>query len=228
MENDPLHYKAEVESVIVDLNHYSEIGSTDNWWFKGKNELVKSFIKGKSLNVGGGLTDIGDVIVDNDKRVVEMNPKAKFGNAYGLPDESNSFDTVIISDVLEHLKYDELAVNEIKTVLKERGIVIVTVPAYKFLFSEHDEILGHYRRYNKGMLEDLFKKAGFKTKKLCYWNFFLFPGVVLVKLLSKGLNLKKTNKFVDSFFLAILKLENILIKYINFPFGGTVFGVFEK
>lgn len=212
----------------MDLLHKKLLGEEENWWFKAKNELVKSFIRGKSLDIGGGLNQLGDVIIDNDEEVLKKNPKAKKGNAYGLPVEDNSFDTVIFSDVLEHLKHDYLAVKEAKKALKKNGRVIVTVPAYQFLFSEHDDLLGHYRRYTKGSLKKVFEEQGFKTVKLSYWNFFLFPGVVLVKLSTDGLNLNRTNSFINQAFYSILRLENRLIKKINFPYGGTVFGVFEK
>ena len=81
-----------------------------------------------------------------------------------LPFKSSTFDLVCAFDVLEHVQNDNIAVKEIFRVCKKNGHVFVTVPAYEFLWSEHDEVNQHFRRYNKNNLQDLFKTQENNTK----------------------------------------------------------------
>ena len=122
-----------------------------NFYFRYKRELLESMIEGSCLNVG-----CGSHIIKNAVNIDEGLPS--------LPYEDNSFDTVICSDVLEHIGKHKLAIGELLRVARRK--VIITVPAYSWLYGEYDKLLGHRRRYNTNDF------SGFEIKHL-FW--FLTP-----------------------------------------------------
>ena len=142
----------------------------------------------------------------------------------------DKFDVICLFDVLEHIKNDNKLIKKICDSLKNEAFLFLSVPAYNFLFSNHDRAMNHFRRYNKKQLVFLLEKSGFKIIKSNYWNFFLFPCVLLMRLLKSFLNLffKKESyqseasdlPILDNrIFYKILMFENYLIKRnFRFPF----------
>ena len=146
--------------------------------------------------------------------------------------KENTFDFIIASDILEHIKEDSKAIQEYKRILNKGGKLIVFVPAFQFLWSEHDEICHHFRRYKRQELKDLISK-NFEIKRISFWNFTLFPIISLVKIIYSLINKKsdqlyKTNKFSNTILYYLLKIENQILKKINFPFGISLFCIAEK
>ena len=70
--------------------------------------------------------------------------------------------------------------------LKKDGYILITVPAYQFLYSKKDKVLGHYRRYNKKSLRN--ELDAFKIKKISYFNTFLFFPIMLITIMNKIFN----------------------------------------
>jgi len=149
-------------------------------WLKEKTNLIASLIHGKKvLEVGCGTgnliqflsrnnldicgSDYSSIYLDKAK---EKNPNVKFFKADLLDKPSwkeyhNSFDTVIASEVIEHIEYDLEALKTIHTLVKPNGVVILTVPAFNFLYSSLDKKIGHFRRYSKKSICKVVEKAGF-------------------------------------------------------------------
>ena len=75
-----------------------------------------------------------------------------------LPYRNESFDFVSALDVLEHIKNDHLAISEISRIVKKSGIVVITVPHRMKYYTNQDQIIGHYRRYEIDEMVDLFRK----------------------------------------------------------------------
>lgn len=234
---------------------YRDLKNGSIFWFKGKKDLIDILIKKtnfigslKILNVGVGVGDdlsviskFGDVYaIDIDHNALSLVPKElvkekKLCDVCSLPYENNFFDLVIAFDVLEHVEDDVLAVSEIKRVLKKNGKFIITVPAFNFLYSKHDEKLGHFRRYNKKRLQSLM--GGFSCQMIGFWIFILFFPAFLIRYLQKAnINLIKDEStvfikfnFLNIFFEKILRIENWFIKKgVSFPFGLTIYGIFKK
>ena len=222
----------------------------NNFWFYRKTEFIGILIERlklnkniKILNVGAGtgndiemLNKFGKVVVlDIDPKALNLIPDGQveekiIGDVCCLNLPHNSFDMVVAFDVLEHIKDDDLAVDQIKHFLKPDGIFIFTVPAYSFLFSSHDKYLGHYRRYNKKDLISLFQK--FEKIELGNWFFFLFPIISLHRLINKNRKYKeiKIPKIIDFIWNnIILKNENLLFKFgLRYPWGSTFYGIYKK
>lgn len=225
-----------------------------HFWFLGRRQLI-IWLLGKSqhspvdiiaeLGCGTGYhlkywLDFGRQVFGIDRlmsaTVSNLHRNEKIytlqGNICALPLASNSVDTVISLDVLEHVP-DEEAVDEIKRVIKPNGNVILTVPAMPWLWSIRDETAGHRRRYTPTTLRNLFEKKGFSINYINYYQCFLFPLVLIVRLLGrKKANLEleeKPNKWVNAFLSFITKIEFRLIKIgISLPWGSSLVLVARK
>ena len=118
--------------------------------------------------------------------------------------------------------------------LKKGGVILITVPAFEFLFSSKDRVLKHFRRYRKSSLTKLVKK-NFLIKKISYFNFFLFfPiafSILYLKLKnSKFINFAEStpNYFVNLLLKKIFSAEKYFLRNINFPFGISLLLVAKK
>lgn len=89
--------------------------------------------------------------------------------------EGERFDLIFMLDVLEHLDDDQAALREATRLLAPGGRIVVTVPAFKFLWSKHDDVSMHKRRYTRDELAQAFAGAGLPLAKLTYFNAYLFP-----------------------------------------------------
>ena len=98
-----------------------------------------------------------------------------WGTLEDLAFPDGSIDAIGIFDVLEHLERPEQVMAEIQRVLKRGGLLITTVPAHQWLFSDFDLSIGHFRRYSRKSLEELLTKNGFTSNRIQ----FLFLGLVL-------------------------------------------------
>lgn len=151
----------------------------------------------------------------------------------GFGDEK--FDLIFLFDVLEHVEDDLSALIEIKKRLNENGKLILTVPAYQFLFGKFDVESFHFRRYNMGNISKLVNTSGFKINFSSYFNFWLFPLVLISRLIEKLLNRSSghavTNQnasFTNSLFYKIMSSERKWLRNKNsFPCGSSIILIAE-
>ncbi len=99
-----------------------------------------------------------------------------------IPFAGEKFDLICLFDVLEHIEEDLDTLIAVKKLLAERGRILITVPAYRWLWSAHDEFLHHKRRYNTSEIKAKTKEAGLRALKISYFNSLLFPLVALVRI----------------------------------------------
>jgi len=153
----------------------------------------------------------------------------------------DSYDIVGSFDVLEHIADDEKALREIYTALKPGGYILLTVPAYPFLWSHFDEVSHHQRRYKKKELMDKLERNGFTVLKASFFMCFLFPLIAASRILGKVFNRKKTEKseigtsmetrtipVFNELFLDILRLERYFLRYMVLPFGSSLLIIASK
>jgi len=151
-----------------------------------------------------------------------------------LPYPSESFDVVVILDVLEHLKDDSAGLNEIKRVLVPGGRAIITVPAFMFLWSITDVLSEHYRRYTRREICAAVKKTGLHIQRATYFNTFLFPAIAAVRLSVRVFRIKMKSEtrvggsIGNAIFYALFRLESFLLPYVSFPFGVSVLIIAQK
>ena len=130
----------------------------------------------------------------------------------------NSYDSIICSEVLEHIKDDLTALRIILSLLKPNGVLIITVPALNSLYSKFDKNVGHYRRYSMKSVCNIVNQAGFVIEKTRYWNFLgMFGWLFLFRLLKQDIK-KTSHQILGSILGNWLKLESKII----FPLGQTI------
>lgn len=242
------------------LKKFNEIERA-HWWWEGRRELIKILIsKGspkKILDVGCGAGETLRYLeklfpkatvygVDNSAKAVKYSMSRGHKNvvradALKLPFKDNFFDVVLFLDVLEHIRDHQKALNEAKRVLKKGGEVIITSPALSFIWSAFDDNQGHKRRYTRREIRNLSTKANMKMNFISYFNFFLSPPIIAIRLLSKvsafkhlsnydrGFNYDIAFKhYLNSFLRKIFVSEIKLINTINYPIGISIIAVLEK
>jgi len=224
-----------------------------NWWYLGRRVIVtrlwqKYFTQkpGKVLDVGCG-TGEGKSIVDNMLDGIDESEEAlniakqkgyailTKGSADNLPFPDNSYSGILMLDVLEHISDDVRALSECVRVLEAKGTMLITVPAYQWLWSGHDEVFGHERRYTRKDLVEKIKNTGFEIIFSSYYVAFLFPVIVLYRAIERTFINRRTShffyipKFLNNLLLFVLKTESILLeKNIKFLFGSSIVVVARK
>jgi len=162
-------------------------------------------------------------------------------DAKKLPFEDHTFDYILLLDVLEHIKDDAAVLIEAGRVLKKDGKIIITTPALQFIWSEHDSEQGHFRRYVRRRIRKIASTAKLSVNRISYFNFFLSPAIIGIRLLSRlkpfdrfgkfdsKLNFNVAKKtFVNELLKLIFVSEIKLLKYVSYPFGISIFAILEK
>ena len=127
----------------------------------------------------------------------------------------NKFDSILAVNVLEHVENDEFAFAQLYNMLKEKGTLVVLVPAYKFLYNIIDKNIGHYRRYTKKELESKVRKTGFIIDKIFYFNSLGLIGWYLNGNLLKNPKVSGTG-------LKVLDTVVPVLKYTERIFGKRI------
>lgn len=135
------------------------------------------------------------------------------------------FDSIVYIDVLEHIEDDLIELNQCSRHLYNGGNIIVLSPAHKNLFSPFDISVGHYRRYDKKMLQNLAGES-LKLKKVFYLDCFgLFLNLANRLLLRKSMPSSRQIQFWDGL---VVPISKIFDPVFNFKLGKSVIGIFEK
>lgn len=246
----------------METDQYQKMASREstNFWYVGRREILSEAIsrhwrQQKSqqiLDVGCGtggnlslLAKYGEVTgVDFSSEA--LNFAAKTGlkhlfeaTATALPFADESYDLVVALDVLEHVQDDEKALKEFFRILKPGGLLLLTVPAYKFLWSNHDEVLHHVRRYSHteilvkltnsrfGIVEHTyFVMLGVGERLMKKVKYFLFPNKN--KSTFKKADKMDFPKSVNNLLLFILRCEKYLLRYCRLPFGTSILVMAQK
>ncbi|MDL2341613.1 MAG: class I SAM-dependent methyltransferase [Patescibacteria group bacterium] len=227
------------------------------WWHLGRLRIVETYIKKisndrkdiKILNVGCGtggtislLEKYGRVenvdISDDAIAFMRQNGFKNVSKVTGieLPYNDNEFDIIVALDVLEHIEDDSKALNEWRRVLKPRGNILITVPAYQWLWTSHDTSLQHFRRYTVTSLRSRAAEVRLTAVRQSYAFVFSLPLVVSFRFLNKLLGRKVTEdtSYVDvpngvnNLFTRFLYLEAILHRFLKFPAGTSVITLLRK
>jgi SAM-dependent methyltransferase len=178
-----------------------------------------------------------DICYDSVKKLTDRGMKQI--NIHALV-SNETYDLVCAFDVIEHVADDYLACSEMKRVCKTGGIVLVTVPAFSSLWSHHDVINHHFKRYKTNELKQLFSKNG-EIQFLSYFNSWLFIPIWLIRTISnKFPNLFKRDGsgsdhsmfklgFLNTVLYYLFLSENAFLKNkISLPFGVSALVSWRK
>jgi len=248
-----------------DIND-NEIWAQNFFWSISRNRLFKKIVfdnlkrtgKTKYLEIGCATGDFIRQISENKNLEItgsEIYLKAlvqiqkhfpavhfiQYDVTKGIIDEQ--FDIISAFDVIEHIENDVVAIANINQMLRKEGCLIVTVPQHQFLWGNLDDILKHKRRYSRKDLVTKLQENGFDISFATSFLFFLFPLMLISRLLDKGghksgcneedsLALDKRVKFTNSLnriFDFFMRIDEFLIQLgISLPFGGTLVVIAKK
>lgn len=179
-----------------------------HWWFRGRRAvylgLLRHHLGGArparildlGCGVGGflpGLAELGGTVVasDFDRASLALCRARGFhasvaADGYALPFRDGVFELVCLFDALEHIPDEGRALAEVRRVLAPGGRVLVTVPAYPFLYANNDRVARHCRRYTRASLRAALAGAGFTLERNTHANVFLFPLILPTVLALKA------------------------------------------
>ena len=218
-----------------------------HWWFRGRLAVILATLRRalpprrlRLLELGCGtgnvlaaLSEFGDAVgMDANADLVAAGRAAGLEVRLGhLPDDLGVApgwaEVVLLLDVIEHVDDDVATLRAARAAVAEGGLLVVTVPAYRWLWSGHDEVLGHRRRYTAGELRAAVERAGFTVLRVSYFNAVLFP-LLLAARAWKGLrgdrghDLHRPAAPLNGLLERIFAFERHLVPRARLPFGSSL------
>lgn len=244
-----------------------------HWWFASRTRAILAYLDryvgpGKDLRVldiGCGAANMthhlrhyGRVVgVDNNPKPLEVarqrGLEAYQGTADNLPFGDCEFDVITLLDTVEHVPAEDKVFEECRRVLcapdaargKPGGKLLVTVPAFMFLWSHNDVINMHQRRYTAPELRGKLERHGFRVLRISYNNFFVFPLAASLILLRRGraepelasphfdedsyqVEMEAAAPLLNSALTGVGKVETALLRHVSLPFGTSIIAIAER
>lgn len=226
-----------------------------HWWFRARRAIVQSLLDhlgqqraGAVLDLGCGtggnlplLANYGAVYgVDASDEAVTMASARGIGEIYPgrlpdrLPDRLElpelGYGLVTLFDVLEHIEDDHAALQRAAALLGQGGRLVITVPACRFLWSEHDRSHHHFRRYSRRQLQSLIDEAGLSCDYIGYYNTLLFPLVASMRLFKRLSGMQGDEErmppgWLNRLLLQIMAAERFLLPHVSLPFGVSLIAI---
>jgi len=192
----------------MDAEVYDALAAIEDghWWFRGRRAVLWAMLRragtpppGPTLDAGCGtggnlreFAALGPIVgIDvapeavaycrarglGDVRVADFDP---------LPFADGTFSRLLATDVLEHVEDDAQALRELYRVAVPGARLVITVPAYQWLFSDHDRSHHHHRRYTLGRIAGRARAAGWTPVVATYFNTALLPPIAAVRLAERA------------------------------------------
>ncbi len=218
-----------------------------HWWFLGRRAVILAEMTRRLPARGVRLAELGcgsggmlEALGRFGTAVgVEMDPALRARarergldvRAGALPDaiplEPGRWDAVCLFDVLEHVDDEAGALAACRRLLAPGGRLFVTVPAYAWLWSRHDELLGHRRRYTARALRRAAERGGYTVERLTYFNTLLAPPIMAVRLARAALrrpghDLDRPAPLLNRALAACFSSEARLLRWVSPPFGISI------
>jgi SAM-dependent methyltransferase len=232
------------------------------WWFVGRRELIRELLlravprlstcdsRLSILDIGCGtgatltaISDLGMVIgVDRSPEALRLCRRRGLrhlvlAEGQSLPVVSGSADVVLALDLLEHIEDDAAACREFARVLRPGGLLLVTVPAHPWLWSEHDEALDHLRRYRAKRFRRILLEAGVALERLSPVITTLLLPIAALRLVQRVLPRKRgapetafiiPPRAINWVLTTLLRLERLWLRRFNLPVGVSLFAVARR
>jgi SAM-dependent methyltransferase len=226
-----------------------------HWWFAGRRAIIRSLIETRidrrdgmrileaGCGTGGNLSllrEYGELTAfeyDADAREYARASSGMDVTHGALPDGighiAGTFDLIALFDVLEHIEQDREAARALASKLAKGGAMLVTVPALQFLWSDHDRLHHHHRRYSRRQLVDTLEAGGLRVEYVSYFNSLLLPVAILQRLASRfsggasdpnALPPASLNRLLTSIFTS----ERQVLKRGTLPIGLSLCAICRK
>ena len=233
---------------------YEQMAELDqrHWWYRARREVLAALIRREArppanarvLEIGCGtghnLTMLGEfgsvdaLELDDEARAVAEQRLGKSVMRAPLPElagvPERHYDLIGAFDVIEHIDDDQAALASIAGRLKPGGKLVVTVPAHQWMWSAHDVVNHHKRRYSKRALRALVQGSSLKLERSGYFNSLLFPLAVAERLSSKlrgkdDADLSLPPRLLNAALERVFALERHLVARLPLPPGLSLFAV---
>jgi SAM-dependent methyltransferase len=231
----------------------------EHWWFRARRRVLRDLLvhlewpqQPRILEIGVGPGHNLLEIYPSDSRVEGVEPDEGLAEIAAarvpvpvfnatidrLPPEigDGSYDGVALFDALEHIKDDVGALQIVNRKLRTSGRIVLSVPAYMWLWGQQDVVNQHHRRYTSRGLREKLQATNFIVERVTYFNTFLFPPIAVVRLIARysGRPHRKEGDFAyvrkpsNAVLLSLFAAERLFLRYLNFPFGVSVFAAARK
>ncbi|HET9161706.1 MAG TPA: class I SAM-dependent methyltransferase [Caulobacteraceae bacterium] len=221
---------------------------TSHWWFLGRRDVLSRLLGGLSLPARARILEAGCGVGGNIEMLAHFGkvqafepdePSRQYVSARtgvtpaqgylpnDVPFKKKSFDAVCAFDMVEHVDDDAGAVTALGELVAPGGYLIVTVPAYQWMWSRHDEVHHHKRRYSRARILDIVRAGGLEPIKASYFNAVLFPLAAMVRFAKKLARIDSSDDamppaFVNGLFRRLFSLEGGWLANHDLPFGLSI------
>lgn len=224
-----------------------------HWYFRGRLAVLLAVLERalpprpqRLLDLGCGTGNVLQALGRFGEAIgVERDPELRaVGQAAGLdiragtlPDDvpvpDGWADGVCLLDVIEHLDDDVAGVRAAARAARPGGVVLITVPAYAWLWSGHDVMLGHRRRYTARQLRAVLTAAGVRVQHVGYFNTVLFPAIAAVRLAKRlggggGHDIYRPPALVNEALTRLFAIERHVALRPGLPFGSSLLAVAHR
>jgi SAM-dependent methyltransferase len=227
----------------------------DHWWYRGRRSILRAMLDRLPLAPGARLLDAGcgsgrtlDELARYGRPTgVDLSPEAvatarrrghddvRVARVEELPFADATFDVVTCLDVVEHTPDDRATLAELRRVTRPGGLLLVTVPAYQALWSWHDEVNRHFRRYDSSSLRSAARDAGWDLVGDTHFNSVLLGPAAVVRLAQRHRgghahsDLDLTPAALNRLLELPMRLESRLIaKGMRLPAGLSLLAVLRR
>ncbi len=230
---------------------YDRMAAHDSthWWYRARRDILADYLtRYGDVPAGARILEIGCGTGHNlpmlakfgSVEAIEIDPAARaiaserLGQPVGdapLPElpgvERGAYDLVAVLDVVEHIEDDVAALAAMRSLLKPGGKILIAVPAHQWMWSAHDVVNHHHRRYSKTTLKTAIERAGLKPDKLGYFNTLLFPLAAAARIAGRMTGRDDSDdsppaKPLNTMFEAIFRLERHLVGRLPMPPGVSL------
>lgn len=223
-----------------------------HWWYRARRDVIAALIRrcapppegarlleigcgtGHNLSMLSGFGVVDAIEVDEASRTIAEERLGRAVSSAPLPElrgiVEHQYDFVAAFDVIEHIPDDVAALAAIARLLKSDGKFVMTVPAHQWMWSAHDVVNHHQRRYSKRGLKALIDRSPLKLEKLGYFNSLLFPLAVADRVVSrlranKNADLSLPPRPINAALERAFAAERHLIGRVPLPPGLSLFAV---
>lgn len=223
-----------------------------HWWYRARRDILASLIErriglpadARILEIGCGtghnvmmLKRFGEVDAIEIDEAARTLASERLGIPVGsapLPDltgvAEGAYDMIAILDVLEHVEADRDALESMARKLKPRGRILITVPAHPWMWSAHDVVNHHQRRYTKKVLRTVVEQAGLKLEMMSYFNSLLFPVAAAARIAGRMTGKEDSDDTlppgpVNKLFEFLFGLERHALGRVPFPPGVSLVAI---
>ena len=231
----------------------------DHWWFQGRRMILRSLLgrhRPASSGPASRLLDLGcgtgGILRDRTEGMqcfgsdrsslaLEICRSKGFGrlvraDLVDVPFAADAFDLVLALDVIEHLEDDVGFLRQAARLCRPGGRLIVAVPAFPSLWSEHDETFEHHRRYRAASLRRAVEAAGMEIERITHTNTFIFPVAAFWRVVvgrlrrggGRGHDFFPVPRLLNTALAALYRLEAWWLRRGDFPFGLSIVAVAHR